>query len=133
RGGEQDEGRQAPRRLHAGGAASRALTGSASAMPLPIEIVGLGQDRVRIVWDEGHEGVYAARELRLRCRCGFWVDEMTGAPRLDPKTVPDEVRVAAMELVGTYGLQIRFSDGHGTGIFRFADLLARCPCAACRA
>jgi ATP-binding protein involved in chromosome partitioning len=102
------------------------------AMPMPIEIVGLGQDRVRFVWDEGHEGSYPARELRLACRCAHCVDEMTGAPVLDPETVPADVRVTTMDLVGNYGVQIRFSDGHATGIYRFADLMARCPCSACR-
>jgi ATP-binding protein involved in chromosome partitioning len=102
-------------------------------MPLPIEIIGLGRKDVRIVWDEGHEGTYLTRDLRLACRCANCVDEMTGTPVLDPDTVPADVSVASMELVGNYGLQITYSDGHGTGIYRFADLLARCPCAACRA
>jgi ATP-binding protein involved in chromosome partitioning len=91
-------------------------------MPLPIEIVGLGQDRVTFVWDEGRETTVAARALRLRCRCAHCVSEMTGAALLDPKTVPADVRVTAMELVGQYGIQITFSDGHATGIYRFADL-----------
>jgi len=44
---------------------------------------------------------------------------------LDPDRVPPVVTVDAMELVGSYGLRIQFSDGHGTGIFRFADLVDR--------
>lgn len=91
-------------------------------MPLPIEIVGLGKDTVTFVWDEGRETKIGARELRLRCRCAHCVDEMSGAPMLDPASVPADVRVEQMALVGNYGVQIRFSDGHSTGIFRFADL-----------
>jgi DUF971 family protein len=34
--------------------------------------------------------------------------------------------------VGAYGLRIHWSDGHATGIFTYAALLARCPCPACR-
>src|SRR5215470_237163 len=101
-------------------------------MPLPIEIVGLGRDDVRIVWDEDHESSYRARDLRLRCRCAQCVEEMTGRPLLDPATVPADIRVLAMELVGRYGVAIRFSDGHGTGIYRFDDLLRRCDCLVCR-
>jgi DUF971 family protein len=100
-------------------------------MPLPIEIVGLGQDSVRVVWDEDHEGTYPAHDLRLRCRCAHCVHELTGAPLLDPKSVPADVRVITMALVGNYGVQIQFSDGHATGIYRFEDLYVRCPCAAC--
>jgi DUF971 family protein len=101
-------------------------------VPLPIEIVGLGKDRVTIVWDEGHEGWYDVRELRLRCRCAHCVHEFTGQPLLDPARVPAVVTVTNMSLVGSYGLQIQFSDGHATGIFRFDALLARCPCDRCR-
>jgi DUF971 family protein len=102
-------------------------------MPLPIEIVGLGQDEVRLVWDEGHEGSYKAHDLRLRCKCAHCVSEMTGQPLLDPRTIPADVRVVAMELMGNYGVQIRFSDAHATGIYRFEELYARCPCPACTA
>ena len=35
-------------------------------------------------------------------------------------------------LVGTYGLKIRWSDGHDTGIYTFERLLAACPCEACQ-
>jgi DUF971 family protein len=101
-------------------------------MPLPIEIVGKGRRDVRVVWDEDHEGVYDARALRLACRCAHCIHEFTGEALLDPATVPDDVSVVDMSLVGAYGLQITFSDKHATGIYRFADLLARCPCAACK-
>jgi DUF971 family protein len=102
-------------------------------MPLPLEIIGLGRREVTLVWDEGHEGTYGARELRLRCRCAHCVHELTGEKLLNPATVPEDVRVMNLELVGNYGLRVGFSDGHGTGIYRFADLLAGCPCARCRA
>jgi ATP-binding protein involved in chromosome partitioning len=102
-------------------------------MSLPIEIVGRGQDEVRIVWDEGHEGTYAARDLRLRCRCAMCIHEFTGEKLLDPAKVPADIRVTEMELVGNYGLRIEFSDRHATGIYRFRDLLERCPCVSCRA
>lgn len=103
-----------------------------SSMPLPIEIIGLGRDEVRVVWDEDHESTYAARDLRLRCRCASCIEEMTGRPLLDPQTVAPEIRVTHMELVGRYGVAIRFTDGHGTGIYRFDDLLKRCSCPVCR-
>jgi DUF971 family protein len=31
-----------------------------------------------------------------------------------------------MDLAGNYGIHVAFSDGHDTGIYRFADLRARC-------
>jgi ATP-binding protein involved in chromosome partitioning len=94
-------------------------------MPLPVELVGLGKDELRIVWDEGDESLHPARALRLACRCAHCVDEVTGRPLLDPGRVPEGVTIKAMEVQGNYGVQIAFSDGHATGIYRFADLAAR--------
>jgi DUF971 family protein len=50
------------------------------------------------------------------------VDENTGQPLLDPARVPKDVTIKHMELAGNYGVRIEFSDGHGTGIYRFQDL-----------
>lgn len=92
-----------------------------------------GEREVTIRWDEqGHVGHYPARDLRLACPCAGCVDEMTGRPLLDPATVPDNVTASAIEPVGAYGVRIRWSDGHGTGIYTYAMLRVRCPCPACR-
>lgn len=89
---------------------------------------------LRIAWAaEGHEALYPARELRLACRCAACVEEMSGRPLLDPATVPADVRPESVALVGAYGLRIRWSDGHDTGIYTFEQLRAACPCDACRA
>lgn len=82
---------------------------------------------------DGHTARYTARELRLACRCAACVEEMSGRPLLDPASVPPDVAPAAVSLVGAYGLRIRWSDGHDTGIYTFGQLRAVCPCAACAA
>jgi ATP-binding protein involved in chromosome partitioning len=91
---------------------------------MPLEIVGLGKDRVRFVWDEGVEQEISARDLRLRCSCAMCRSEATGERILDESTVPALVTVTAMNLVGNYGLNVHFSDGHTTGIYRFRELRA---------
>jgi ATP-binding protein involved in chromosome partitioning len=91
-------------------------------MPMPLEIIGLGKPEVRFVWDEGDEDLYSASDLRIRCTCAHCQSEVTGERLLDPKTVPEELTIADMHLVGNYGVGIHFSDGHTTGIFRFREL-----------
>ncbi|HEU0035728.1 MAG TPA: DUF971 domain-containing protein [Kofleriaceae bacterium] len=91
-------------------------------MPMPLEIIGLGKREVRFVWDEGDEDVWGARELRIRCTCAHCQSEATGERLLDPKTVADELSVTDMNVVGNYGVNIQFSDGHTTGIYRFREL-----------
>jgi len=87
---------------------------------------------LRLSWaPDGHEAFYPARELRLACRCAACVEEMSGRPLLDPGSVPADVRPLPVALVGGYGLRIRWSDGHDTGIYTFEQLLAACPCDAC--
>jgi len=91
-------------------------------MPMPLEIIGLGKREVKFVWDEGVEDTWGTRELRLRCSCALCQSEVTGERLLDPKTVPEDLVVSDMHLVGNYGVGIHFSDNHTTGIFRFRDL-----------
>lgn len=91
-------------------------------MPMPLEIVGLGKPEVRFVWDEGVEDTYSARELRIRCACAHCQSEATGERLLDPKSVPEGITIADMSLIGNYGVNVHFSDGHTTGIYRFRDL-----------
>jgi len=92
---------------------------------MPLEIIGLGKQEVRFVWDEGVEDVWSTRDLRLKCTCAHCQSESTGERLLDPATVPADITVKDMHLVGNYGIGIHFSDGHSTGIFRFRELARR--------
>ncbi len=100
---------------------------------MPIEIVGLLRSAITIIWDDEHQSSYPARALRLACRCAACVEEMSGVPLLDPKTVPDNIRARAIRVVGQYAINIDWSDNHSTGLYRFADLRKDCPCAECAA
>jgi ATP-binding protein involved in chromosome partitioning len=95
-------------------------------MPMPVEIIGLGKPAVRIVWSDDPvvEDTWSARDLRLRCTCAYCQSETTGARTLDPETVPLDITVTDMSLVGNYGLAVHFSDGHTTGIYRLRELHA---------
>ena len=80
-------------------------------------------DGVEITWEAGTPPVLIpARALRLACPCAECVEEMTGLPLLDPARVPEDIRPAQLELVGSYALRVRWSDGHGTGLFTWEVL-----------
>ncbi|HEY0253622.1 MAG TPA: DUF971 domain-containing protein [Kofleriaceae bacterium] len=91
-------------------------------MPMPLEIIGLGKQEVRFVWDEGVEDTYPARALRIKCTCANCQSETTGERLLDPAAVPEDLTIVDMNLMGNYGVGIHFSDGHTTGIYRFNQL-----------
>jgi len=96
---------------------------------MPLEIVGLGKAEVKFVWDEGDDGadMWTARALRQRCSCAYCQSEATGERILDPASVPEDITVTSMSLVGNYGVSIAFSDKHSTGIYRFRELHASHP------
>lgn len=101
-------------------------------MSRPKDLVKVKGEALRVVWDDGHTSTYPFRTLRLECPCASCRNELTGERTLDPKTVPEDVKGTHVGLVGHYGLQVSFSDGHGTGIYTFDMLRGLCPCPQCR-
>jgi DUF971 family protein len=86
---------------------------------------------VRVTWSDGHVSVFEGRALRQACACAACVHEWSGQPLLDPATISPDVRAEAIELTGRYGIRIRWSDGHDTGIYTYDRLRALCPCEGC--
>ena len=95
----------------------------------PVEIGRANAHDVKIIWQDGQESVYPARELRMNCPCAGCVDEMTGAIRILPTNIPQDVHPVSIELVGRYAMTIRWSDGHQTGIYTFEKLRKSCDAA----
>ena len=99
--------------------------------PVPSEITRANIHDVLIKWKDGHESLFPARDLRLACPCAGCVDEGTGAKRINPVAIAEEVHPLKMTLVGNYAIQISWSDGHRTGLYSFKQLRALCPCQKC--
>ena len=91
---------------------------------VPRSIRQHGPRELAILWDDEVQSIFDVRELRLACGCAHCVDEWTGEGRLDPDTVPADVRPMKIENVGRYAIQIEWSDGHETGIYTFDRLRA---------
>lgn len=83
-----------------------------------------GATSLAISWLDGARTVIEVRDLRLACACAHCVDEWTGENRLDPTSVPDDVHPTQIEAVGRYAIQIRWSDGHDSGIYPYVRLRA---------
>ena len=98
----------------------------------PPEDVELDRARhLRLRWRDGRVTTFALERLRTACPCaecrarrerGLAVPppRLEGAPPLEAR---------GAELVGNWGIQLRWSDGHETGIFSWALLaqLATAP------
>ena len=87
------------------------------AMPVPDEITRSAEHDIRILWKDGHESIYPARYLRLKCPCAGCVDEWTGKRSLKGDDISEDVVPESLELVGRYGLRIFWRGGHSDGIY----------------
>jgi len=99
----------------------------------PVGIKKIGDARLEITWEEGHVSAYPASYLRERCPCAGCVDEWTGEKRIAPGTIPTDLKMVTIDLVGQYALTFTWSDGHRTGIYSFQMLRGLCPCDQCQA
>jgi DUF971 family protein len=87
------------------------------------------KEALRLTWSDGHGGEFGYRYLRGWCPCagcqghtGLTIHHHPPSGPVEPETI---------EPVGNYAISILWSDGHGTGIYRYDYLRRLCPCAAC--
>lgn len=92
---------------------------------VPAEIRRLEDAEIRITWTDGHVGTYPNRYLRAACQCAQCRGAQTAV------NIADDIRALEIEPVGRYAIGIRWSDGHGTGIYTWSLLREICPCSVC--
>ena len=93
---------------------------------VPVNITPFPNGELGIVWSDGTECYLDGHDLRCACTCARCVDELTGRKVLQVERVPRDVRPLEVFPVGRYGISIRWSDGHDTGIYSFERLHSMC-------
>ena len=91
-----------------------------------------GEDKLRIVWTDGHDSRYSFELLRNNCPCALCVDEWTGKRKHLMLLLPPGFRALDVKPVGNYAVKIAWSDGHDSGIYSFSTLRELCPCEICK-
>jgi DUF971 family protein len=86
---------------------------------------------VRITWEDGHVSHWDLATIRGACGCAT-CHELRNASKPVYFADAKDLDVLEAELVGGYGITFHWSDGHRTGIYRWADLRGGCPCDECR-
>ncbi len=99
--------------------------------PESIDVKSSG--KLLIKWNDGHLGEHTPYTLRLSCKCASCVDENTNKKKIHINSVPLDITISRINKTGRYGLNIHFSDGHGTGIYKHTYLREICECADCMA
>lgn len=104
----------------------------------PIDLTRQGDKAIEIRWNDGQLDVWTAAKLREACPCATCREKQRAkeeksqnakSSMLLPVLSQEEaapLKIAAMEPVGGYAYRIRFSDGHGSGIYPF-ELLRKSP------
>ncbi len=102
--------------------------------PEPVDVEVDREHGVTLVWPDGHSSRYRLPDLRAGCPCAECRNaRLAGGPSwLAPPGTADELRVDSAEFAGSYGLQLRWNDGHQTGIFSWELLRRWCGCERCR-
>lgn len=107
--------------------------------PIDVKVhVTTGQG-VEITWSDGHRSRYDFVYLRDQCPCAVCNDERARKEQASPNAnavsplpmFKPRTTAKAAKAVGSYAIQIDFSDGHSTGIYSFNHLREICPCDAC--
>ena len=82
---------------------------------------------VRILWDDGHAGVYPEPYLRGYCPCALCQGHGANRKFL---SVPD-AKLIDIRPIGNYAIEFHWRDGHSTGIYTYDYLRSLCPCPEC--
>jgi DUF971 family protein len=90
---------------------------------------------IRIEWADGHHSEYQLAYLRERCPCATCTGVHGSAgPAASPfQLYKPLLKIVHVEAAGGYAMQIRWNDGHATGLYSYDYLREICPCAECAA
>ena len=91
-------------------------------MMLEVEKAESNDTSISLTWKDGSRTEIDAYTLRTECPCAACVDEYTGEKLLKIDSIPLTIRAEHLNMVGRYGLSVRFSDGHGTGIYKLSKI-----------
>jgi DUF971 family protein len=99
--------------------------------PAPVDVEVDREHGLTLVWADGHTSHYRLADLRAGCPCAHCRTVRTagGAAWTAVPGIP--LRVDDAEFAGNYGLQLRWNDGHQTGIFTWELLRRWCGCPIC--
>jgi DUF971 family protein len=89
----------------------------------PTKIQIINKEVLLIKWDDDSESAIRLEKLRRVCPCATCLSERE---KLGKKYIPifnhDQIKVIKLKSVGSYAINIKWGDGHNTGIYEFSFL-----------
>jgi DUF971 family protein len=103
--------------------------GMPSVEPIKVDI---DRSELVVTWADDHLTRFGLIELRRRCTCAQCGELRDRGEPIWPKPgVPDTLQVDDAELIGGWGVSLRWNDRHETGIYPWEVLRSWCKCAEC--
>ena len=95
----------------------------------PPSAVELKRDQhLHIEWPDGRAATFALETLRQRCPCATCRGLREQGRRVYPGPhAPQPLRAVDAELIGNWGILVRWNDGHDTGIYAWTLLAGWSP------
>jgi DUF971 family protein len=90
-----------------------------------------GAHTTEIEWGDGHKGIYPHEILRGYCPCAGCQGHSGTISFIRQEGAALEID--DMEVVGNYAIQIKWFDGHGSGLYSYTYLRSLCQCGQCAA
>lgn len=82
---------------------------------------------LRVTWSDGHVSEYPFAYLRGWCPCA----ECQGHGGVKHYVDASNTDLVSIAVVGKYALNLKWGDGHETGIYAYRYLRELCPCRGC--
>lgn len=104
---------------------SSLLAGARREKPVVTEMLPNAQAKAfKVAWSDGKNSLVTFKELRYLCPCAVCVDENTNERKITREQVKDDVAPTRVQTIGNYAVNVKWSDGHDTGLYSY-DYLRR--------
>lgn len=90
--------------------------------PQSVQVIGT---ELAIAWSDGAESFIPLETVRRGCpcaSCGGEPDVLGNVVRPEVSYGPNSFQIRKLEIVGGYAVQVRWQDGHDTGLFTYPYL-----------
>jgi DUF971 family protein len=77
---------------------------------------------LEVTWPDAQVDRFPYVFLRSECPCATCRDEWTGERILRAESIRSDLKLEGMEPIGTYAVQLVWSDGHSSGLFTWETL-----------
>lgn len=101
-------------------------------MTTPPQAVDVATDELWVTWTDDHIGRFDLVSLRRACSCAMCTEMREQGEEVWPRPgAPGVLRLEGAELMGAWGLNLRWNDGHETGVYEWDVLRSSCRCPLC--